>query len=110
MVATTAPTTAPTTAAAGPLSVTDFTADFSAMADEPLFVSEVKQKSFVEVNEEGTEAAAVTTATVLAAAVFRPEKSFEMIVDRPFLFVIADDQTKSVLFMGMIYNPVGQGN
>ena len=85
-------------------------ADFSAMTDEPLFVSKVKQKSFVEVNEEGTEAAAVTTATVLAAAVFRPEKSFEMIVDRPFLFVIADDQTKSVLFMGMIYNPVGQGN
>src|ERR1017187_6494149 len=35
-------------------------ADFSAMADEPLFVGEVKQKSFVEVNEEGTEAAAVT--------------------------------------------------
>ncbi len=84
-------------------------ADFSAMADEPLFVSEVKQKSFVEVNEEGTEAAAVTTATLHATAVFRPEKPFEMIVDRPFLFVIADDQTKSILFMGVIHDPAGQG-
>jgi serpin B len=82
-------------------------ADFSAMADEPLFVSEVKQKSFVEVNEEGTEAAAVTTVTMHATAKFRPEKPFEMIVDRPFLFVIADDQTKSVLFMGVIYDPAG---
>jgi serpin B len=82
-------------------------ADFSAMADEPLFVSEVKQKSFVEVNEEGTEAAAVTTVTMHATAVFRPEKPFEMIVDRPFLFVIADDKTKSVLFMGLIYDPAG---
>jgi serpin B len=84
-------------------------ADFSAMADEPLFVSEVRQKSFVEVNEEGTEAAAVTTVTMMAAGVPRPIKVFEMIVDRPFLFVIADDQTKSVLFMGVIYDPAGQG-
>jgi len=83
-------------------------ADFSAMADEPLFVSEVKQKSFVEVNEEGTEAAAVTTVTMRATAVFRPEKPFEMIVDRPFLFVIGDDQTKSILFMGVIYDPAGR--
>jgi serine protease inhibitor len=85
-------------------------ADFSAMADKPLFVSEVKQKSFVEVNEEGTEAAAVTTATLGCAALPRPNNLFEMIVDRPFLFVIADDQTKSVLFMGVIYDPAGQGN
>ena len=82
-------------------------ADFSPMADESLFVSEVKQKSFVEVNEEGTEATAVTTASMRATAVFRPEKPFEMIVDRPFLFVIADDQTKSILFMGVIYDPAG---
>jgi serpin B len=82
-------------------------ADFSAMADEPLFVSEVKQKSFVEVNEEGTEAAAVTTVTMLRKAVRPVEKPFAMIVDRPFLFVIADDQTKSILFMGVIYDPAG---
>jgi len=80
-------------------------ADFSTMADEPLFVSEVKQKSFVEVNEEGTEAAAVTTVAVAASAMLRPIELFEMIVDRPFLFVIADDQTKSILFMGAIYDP-----
>jgi serpin B len=84
-------------------------ADFSAMADEPLFVSEVKQKSYVEVNEEGTEAAAVTTVTMHGTGVLRPEKLFEMIVDRPFLFVIGDDSTKSILFMGVIYNPAGQG-
>ena len=82
-------------------------ADFSGMADEPLFVSEVKQKSFVEVNEEGTEAAAVTTVTMMTTAVPRPTKVFEMIVDRPFLFVIADDQTKSILFMGVIHDPAG---
>jgi serpin B len=84
-------------------------ADFSAMAEEPLFVSEVKQKSFVEVNEEGTEAAAVTTVTMHAQAVFRPEKPFEMIVDRPFLFVIGDDQTRSILFLGVVHDPAGQG-
>jgi serpin B len=84
-------------------------ADFSAMADEPLYVSEVKQNSFVDVNEEGTEAAAVTTVTMKATGVFRPDKSFEMIVDRPFLFVIGDDSTKSVLFMGVVYDPAGQG-
>jgi len=80
-------------------------ADFSAMADEPLFVSEVKQKSYVEVNEEGTEAAAVTTGHMQATAVFRPITPFEMIVDRPFFFVIEDNQTRSILFMGMVLNP-----
>ena len=85
-------------------------ADFSAMADEPLFVSEVKQKSFVEVNEEGTEAAAVTTVVMVGSmAPINPPKPFEMIVDRPFLFVIGDDSTKSILFMGVIYDPAGQG-
>jgi serpin B len=82
-------------------------ADFSAMADEPLFVSEVKQNSFVEVNEEGTEAAAVTTVTMKAAGIMRPLNRFKMIVDRPFLFVIADGQTQSILFMGVIYDPAG---
>ncbi len=82
-------------------------ADFSAMASEPLFVSKVKQKSFVEVNEEGTEAAAVTTVVMKSQAIIHQIKPFEMIVDRPFLFVIADDETQSILFMGVVYDPAG---
>ncbi len=83
-------------------------ADFSAMASEPLFISEVKQKSFVEVNEEGTEAAAVTGVHMTMLGVMHgPEKPFEMIVDRPFFFVIEDGITQSILFMGVIYDPAG---
>ena len=85
-------------------------ADFSAMASEPLFVSQVKQKSFVEVNEEGTEAAAVTTVVMKAWAVMQPIEPFEMMVDRPFFFVIADSETQSILFVGMVYDPAGQGS
>ena len=81
-------------------------ADFSAMSDEPLFISEVKQKSYVDVNEEGTEAAAVTTVAVAASAVMMPVEPFEMIVDRPFVFMIEDRETKSILFMGVINDPV----
>ena len=82
-------------------------ADFSAMTDEKLFVSQVKQKSFVEVNEEGTEAAAVTTVTMESAVFMKPPKPFEMIVDRPFLFVIEDSETRSILFMGIVHDPAG---
>lgn len=80
-------------------------ADFSAMSGEKLFLSEVKQKSYVAVNEEGTEAAAVTTGTFGALAVRRPEKPFEMILDHPFFFVIADRTTHSILFMGIVSDP-----
>jgi serpin B len=81
-------------------------ADFSAMAGERLVVSKVKQKSFVAVDEEGTEAAAVTTVGITAMSIRVDEpKPFEMIVDRPFLFVIADGPTQSILFTGMVNDP-----
>jgi serine protease inhibitor len=83
-------------------------ADFSAMSGEPLVLSEVRQKSYVAVDEEGTEAAAVTTGVMTALAIERPVKPFEMIVDRPFFFVIEDGQTQSILFMGVVYNPASQ--
>jgi serpin B len=80
-------------------------ADFSGMSPSPLFLSAVKHKSFVEVNEEGTEAAAATIAVMRAQSV-RPEtKPFEMVVDRPFLFVIADQVTKAILFLGIVIDP-----
>ena len=80
-------------------------ADFSAMSDEPLEVSAVKQKSYVEVNEEGTEAAAVTTGIMHTTAILQPQRPFEMIVDRPFYFVIQDFRTQSILFMGIVNDP-----
>jgi serine protease inhibitor len=85
-------------------------AEFSAMADEPLFISEVKQKSFVDVNEEGTEATAVTTIENVATGIeMEPPKPFEMIVDRPFLFVISDNATDSILFIGVVNDPTTGG-
>lgn len=80
-------------------------ADFSAMSNDPLFVSQVKQKSYADVNEEGTEAAAVTTVTVRAMAVMRPLSPFQMIVNRPFLFVIEDQTTQVILFLGIVNDP-----
>ena len=81
-------------------------ADFSGMAEEPLFISEMKQKSFVDVNEEGTEAAAVSTVEMQSLGMApRPRNAFRMIVDRPFLFVISDDATGSILFIGIVNDP-----
>jgi len=87
-------------------------AEFSAMAEEPLFISEVKQKSYVAVDEEGTEAAAVTGISLsLMRAEIEPPKPFEMIVDRPFLFVISDSATDSILFIGIVNDPTNaRGN
>ncbi len=80
-------------------------ADFSAMSSSRLYLSEVKHQSFVEVNEEGTEAAAVTTGIMALTAFHNPAQPFQMIVDRPFLFLISDQSTKSVLFLGVVFDP-----
>ena len=80
-------------------------ADFSGISAAPLYLSAVKHKSFVEVNEEGTEAAAATVG-MMSLAMARPvAPPFEMVVDRPFLFVIADNLTRTILFMGVVFEP-----
>ncbi len=84
-------------------------ADFFAMADEPLFIGLVKQKSYVDVDEEGTEAAAVTVVVMEKGMAPRPMNAFRMIVDRPFLFVISDDATDSILFIGIVNDPTTSG-
>lgn len=77
--------------------------DFSGIGDN-LTISEVKHKTFVEVNEEGTEAAAATSVgiTLVSAPLEQP---FQMIVDRPFFCAIRDNQTGAILFMGSIVDP-----
>ncbi len=67
-----------------------------------VFIGEVKHKTFVEVNEEGTEAAAVTSGGMRVTAFIPP---FTMIVDRPFFSAIRDNQTGTILFMGTIFDP-----
>jgi len=83
-------------------------ADFSRMAPleilgKNLYIGEVLHKTFVEINEEGTEAAAVTSVGVRATSVPPPPIPFT--ADRPFFFAIRDDQTETVLFMGVVVDP-----
>jgi serine protease inhibitor len=80
-------------------------ADFSGMSRGPLFLSEVKHQSFVEVNEQGTEAAAVTSGVMALAAIRQEAPPFEMVADRPFLFVITHRPTGAILFLGIIRAP-----
>jgi serine protease inhibitor len=82
-------------------------ADFSKMIVPPFTaaISEVLHKTFVEVNEEGTEAAAVTGVKMMMTAMPRPEEKFSFVCDHPFLCAIRDDVTGSVLFLGAIYDP-----
>jgi serpin B len=89
------------------LAFDDRRAEFSAMSDEFLYISEIKHKTFIEVNEKGTEAAAVTQFSLSKGGDRSPP--FEMVVDRPFLFVIFNSYTKTILFLGVVYDPVGQG-
>lgn len=79
-------------------------ADFSAMFGTPHFISEVRQKAFVEVSEEGTEAAAITAIPMPnnVGIELNPPKPFQMIVDRPFLFAIVDARSEMILFMGSV--------
>ncbi|HYW18504.1 MAG TPA: serpin family protein [Nodularia sp. (in: cyanobacteria)] len=79
-------------------------ANFSGMGTK-LKISEVKHKTFVEVNEEGTEAAAVTSVGMVPTSFTQKLEPFRMIVDRPFFSAIRDNQTGSILFMGSITDP-----
>lgn len=77
-------------------------ANFRGMCARPLFISKVRHKTFMEVNEEGTEAAA-STAVIMKR--LSPPQKFKMVVDRPFFCAIRDNKTGTVLFMGSIVEP-----
>lgn len=76
------------------------------LAGQNAYVSEAKQKVFIEVNEEGTEAAAVTGIEMRTTSVGAPPVRF--VVDRPFVVVIRDDQTGALLFVGQVNDPVSE--
>lgn len=72
--------------------------------DDPLWISLVKQKTFIEVDEKGTEAAAATEIDIVTESA-GPE-AVPMVVDRPFYIAISDEQTGAILFMGAIRDPI----
>lgn len=80
-------------------------ANFAGISEIPTQISEVKHKTFVEVNEEGTEAAAVTSIGIRATSAMPADEPFQFKADRPFFTAIRDHQTGSVLFMGAIVEP-----
>lgn len=79
-------------------------ADFSRMFSDAHYISDFRQKAFIEVNEEGTEAAAVSIMAESFSASLNPPKPFQMIVDRPFLFAIVDARSELILFLGIVRN------
>ncbi len=69
-------------------------------SDQSLAISEVMHKAFVEVNEEGTEAAAATSVGVVLTSLPQVVQ-----VNRPFLFLIREKSTNAILFIGQFMNP-----
>ena len=82
-----------------------YIADFSKMSDEDLYISSAIHKSFIDVNENGTEAAAVTSITfTTTSAGNEPPKTY-FTVNKPFVFAITEKDTNAILFMGEVQNP-----
>ena len=87
-----------------PIAFSESEADFSGMdGKKDLFISDVVHKSFVDVDEEGTEAAAATG--VIISTTSAPMDPKEITLDRPFIFLIRDNPTGSILFLGQVENP-----
>lgn len=71
-----------------------------------LCVSNIFHKSFIEVNEEGTEAAAATAATILLRSAMSTPPRLDFVADHPFLFMIREDLTGTIIFVGQVLNPL----
>jgi len=78
------------------------TADFSNMSSQSIYVSFVKQNTYLKVDEQGTEAAAVTTTGMVTTSVQIPQ---EVLCDHPFGIIISEKTSNTILFMGKIMNP-----
>lgn len=89
-----------------PIAFSD-SADFSGISpEEPLQIAEVVHEAFIAVDEYGTEAAAATA--VIGRASAAPSEPVEFTADHPFLFLIRDDETGAILFMGRVLDPTAQ--
>jgi serpin B len=84
-------------------------AQFTKMVDAPhrVFIGAVLHKTFLEVNEEGSTAAAATGVQMRTTAIIPSREEFNLVFDRPFLVVIADRNSGTILFIGIIGDPKG---
>jgi len=79
-------------------------ANFTSMSNKDLYIADVRHKTFICVNEKGTKAGAVTKMEMIAkSAMIKPPK--EVILDRPFVYAIIDNQTSLPVFIGVMENP-----
>jgi len=79
--------------------------DFSKISDNDLYISSAIHKSFIDVNENGTEAAAVTSITFTTTSAGNEPPKTIFYVDKPFVFAITEKDTDAILFIGEVQNP-----
>jgi len=81
-------------------------ADFSGLTSLQAMINQVRHRTYLEVTEKGTEAAAVTSVGIaVTSAPMAPEQPFEMVMDRPFAMVLRDRQSGTLLFLGIVRDP-----
>jgi serpin B len=80
-------------------------ADFSGISDEDLYISEAIHKSYIDVNETGTEAAAVTGLVFATTSIGNEPPTVPFYVDRPFVYAITENDTGAILFIGEVNHP-----
>ena len=80
-------------------------ADFSKISDIDLYISDIRHKSFIDVNETGTEAAAVTSITFTTTSIGNEPPKIQFFVNKPFVFAITEKDTNVILFIGEVNYP-----
>jgi len=100
---TSAPLVAPLERLGMPYAFDAERADFSGMAQARLYLQDAMQQAFIAVDEEGVEGAAATA--VIGGATGAPSNWITLLIDRPFIYLIRDDATGAILFMGRVLDP-----
>jgi serpin B len=88
-----------------PVAFNQHLADFTGMSKDSLYISKVIHKAFIDVSEEGTEAAAATAVVMKMSMSVAPRPIPVFNANHPFIFVIRDEATGAILFMGKIMDP-----
>lgn len=86
------------------IAFTDY-ADFTNIADAPLRIDSVLHQTFIETNEEGTEAAAATVVAIILTSL-GPDNPLLIDINRPFIYIIREITTNTIIFMGRVSNPL----